>query len=370
MRIKTYSYCDDPDSVSGWKMSKVEFGSLNLIVGISGSGKTRLLNTISHLGSVARNKIKTTGSWKVSIELNDSLYNWEIVIKPSKDELISFNYERLTIITNEKETELIKRTDDILSFEGAQLPKLSRDESVISLLKKEDSIKPLYDGFVFFVRRELTIGNLKEAAQKHLINFNQKKSIKEDNDLRSLISLEGINDRLEILNISFPDIFDKICEYFINTFPFIQRIDIKNLESPFGRVPIFCIKEKNVDAWIPIEELSSGMQKVLFMLTDICSLPDGSVYFIDEYENSLGVNAINSLPELFDEYKNKIQFFITSHHPYLINNIPVDNWYLCYRKGQEVKIKYGNELVERYGTSKQKAFINLMNDTIYSEGVE
>ena len=169
---------------------------------------------------------------------------------------------------------------------------------------------------------------------------------------------------------SFEDIYSEICENFISTFPFVKRVDIKKLESPFGLVPIFCLKEQNVNDWIPISEMSSGMQKVLFMLTDICSLPNGSIYFIDEYENSLGMNAINFLPEFLAEHQEKIQFFITSHHPYLINNIPVDNWYLCYRQGQNISIKYGRELVERYGKSKQKAFINLINDNIYTEGVE
>ncbi len=37
------------------------------------------------------------------------------------------------------------------------------------------------------------------------------------------------------------------------------------------------------------------MQKVLLILTDVFILPEGGVYIIDEYENSLGLNAIDFL---------------------------------------------------------------------------
>ncbi len=370
MRILKYKYNDDPILDTGWKTSEVEFTTLNLIVGISGSGKTRLLNTISNMALDVKGKAKKTGSWEVLIEQNNIIYEWKLFIKPIKDEAPIIEFEKLFIREGEKKTEIIMRSKDDFVFKGKKLPKLPSDESAISLLKEEDVIKPLYKGFDYFVRREFSIESLREAAQKHLINFNTKESVKYEKNLRKLIRLESLNDRLEIIKNSFEDIYSEICENFIVTFPFIRRVDIKKLKSPFGLVPIFCIKEKNVENWIPLDQMSSGMQKVLFMLTDICALPEGSVYLIDEYENSLGINAINFLPEFLSDYQDKIQFFITSHHPYLINNIPVKNWYLCYRKGQSIFLKFGKELVERYGGSKQKAFMNLINDNLYSEGVE
>ncbi len=370
MRIINYSYNDDPITKTGWEITPVEFTTLNLIVGISGAGKTKLLNTISNIAPVIRGKAKTTGAWNLVIEQNNQIYEWDIFIQPIKDELPKIKFEKLTLKNGEEKVILIDRSDNGFFFNGDQLPKLPSDESAIVLLKEEDAIRPLYEGFDYFIRREFSIESLKEAAQKHLINFETKESVKYEKNLKKLVSLESLNDRLEIIKNSFEDIYNEICENFINTFPFIRRVDLKKLNSPFGLVPIFCIKEKNVDDWIPLDQISSGMKKILFMLTDICSLPEGSIYFIDEYENSLGINAINFLPEFLSDYQDKIQFFITSHHPYLINNIPGKNWYLCYRKGQNIFIKYGKELVDRYGESKQSAFVNLINDTIYSEGIE
>jgi energy-coupling factor transporter ATP-binding protein EcfA2 len=354
---------------SGWRTSKVVFSNLNLIVGISGSGKTRLLNTISNIRLLTRGKLQKTGCWEVSFEVGPLVYDWNVNIIPTKDGPL-IDKEILSVVENGEKRNLVIRDRENFIFESKTLPKISKDETSISLLKDEDSIKPLYDSFDLFLRREYSIDSLKEAAQKHLFNFDKKRQVEAGKDLRGLLNFEGLNDRLDATMMSFPEIFKDICNYFMEVFPFVKRTEIKKQESPFGLVPIFCIKEKNVDKWIPLSELSSGMQKVLFMITDICSLPNDSIYFIDEYENSLGLNAIDFLPDLLFETKNKIQFFITSHHPYLINNIPVTNWYVCHRTGQYIDIKYGKDLEERFGKSKQKAFINLINDPIYSKGIE
>ena len=108
------------------------------------------------------------------------------------------------------------------------------------------------------------------------------------------------------------------------------------------------------------------MQKVLLLLTDITTLIDNSIYMIDEYENSLGVNAIDFLPDFLAEYSGSNQFLITTHHPYLINNMPINNWRIFHQTGSDVIIKDGAEIAERYGKSKQQAFIQLLNDPYYS----
>ena len=137
-----------------------------------------------------------------------------------------------------------------------------------------------------------------------------------------------------------------------------------------GVAPALSIKEKNVKKWVMLNDLSTGMQKVLLILTDICTLPPGSIYLIDEYENSLGINAIDFFPDFLLEYETDAQIILTSHHPYIINNINPENWFVFHRKGSEVAIRYGEELTKRIGTSRQKAFIQLINDPFFTEGIE
>jgi AAA15 family ATPase/GTPase len=107
------------------------------------------------------------------------------------------------------------------------------------------------------------------------------------------------------------------------------------------------------------------MQKVLLIVTDVLTLPKGSIYIIDEYENSLGTNAIDFLPQFLTDHGENGQFFITTHHPYLINSMPMRTWKVFRRQGGKVSIKSGEEFEEKYGKSKQRAFIQLINDPFY-----
>ena len=83
----------------------------------------------------------------------------------------------------------------------------------------------------------------------------------------------------------------------------IESFDFANLETVHpevhiensAKIRVFSIKEKAVNKLVGIHDLSSGMQKVLLLLTDIITLPGDWIYLVDEYENSLGINAINFL---------------------------------------------------------------------------
>ena len=173
--------------------------------------------------------------------------------------------------------------------------------------------------------------------------------------------------KLLILKECAKDRYDDVTRIYKTVFPFIENCDVSSmaalglLAAGVGDVPVFVIKERNVNALIPIQELSSGMQKVLIILADIVSLDQGYTYLIDEYENSLGVNAIDFLPSFLVDYQEGKQFIITTHHPYLINNMPVKDWRLFQREGSHVTVVNGDELSEKFGKSKQQAFVQLIN---------
>ena len=112
--------------------------------------------------------------------------------------------------------------------------------------------------------------------------------------------------------------------------------------------------------------MSSGMQKVLMIITDIITLPTDVIYLVDEYENSLGVNAIDFLPSLLIDFGADKQIMITTHHPYLINKIPIKDWLLINRNGSKISSTLGVKLAEKYGNSRQDSFIQLTNDPLYT----
>lgn len=379
MRISKYRY-QDPEA-SGWNFSEVRFNKINLLVGNSGMGKTRLLNTIFNLGSQISHKEINPGIWDLELTVGEATYWWQIKVKVEDDLKPNIAYEKLVRFSGKTETIIVDRKQETFLFKGVSLPKLSRNESSISLLKEEDEIQPLYLGFSRMLRRRFFEADLSDRCRVRGFPFGYLERIAKITNLSDLYPTlhkkdHNLNSIIYVLSKGFNPIYRRICDAFMSVFSFITEakvLDIQEFDEeikPPGQVPIFCIKEKGVKNWIPLNELSSGMQKVLLILTDIFTLPEGSIYLVDEYENSLGVNAINFFPELLFEQELDIQFIIATHHPYIINKIPINNWYVFFRKGPNVKILYGDGLRERFSKSKQQAFIKLLNDPFFTEGLE
>jgi len=135
-------------------------------------------------------------------------------------------------------------------------------------------------------------------------------------------------------------------------------------------VPIVLLKERGIKEPVTLSEISSGMQKVLLIITDVLTWPEDMLYMIDEYDNSLGTNAIDFLHSFLADYGGGRQFIVTTHHPLLINAIPLADWFVFHRKGLNITVTRGHELESRYGRSKQQTFTQLINDPLYTEGVE
>jgi len=119
--------------------------------------------------------------------------------------------------------------------------------------------------------------------------------------------------------------------------------------------------------WIEEDRLSSGMLRVLRHLSELYLLPEGSVLLIDEFENSLGINCIDALTENLSEDRD-LQFIITSHHPYIINNIGIKHWKIVTRKGNTVTVRDASDF--NLGKTKHSAFMELLQLEEYSDGIQ
>lgn len=375
MRIISYQYTDlDP---GGWSFPLVELEKINLIVGDTGSGKTRFLNTIFNLGTMVTGSHRLYGpnEWKLHLSHLGHEYKWRIETSRFPDGHMAVNKEHLLQLTNSSFNTIIERTQSSFIFQSNPMPKLSSDNTSINLLKEEASIRPIYEAFCMVLRRRFFSDELTALIPVMMGDPKKFETPPESHNELSTLNLPA-NLKLYIIYKHFPALFSQFCDYYTSFFPFVKSVDMKDMRElhvgfrPPNPTPVFAIKEQNVRNWIGADQLSSGMQKVLLMLTDSFTLPNESIYLIDEYENSLGVTAIDFFPNFLATYENDIQFIITSHHPYLINNISARNWLIFHRKGSSVKIRYGPQNIEVYGKSRQQQFIQLLNDPFYSEGVE
>ena len=375
MRIISYESDAGPNDLH---FSKMYFSKINLIVGDSATGKTRLLNTIFNGGMMATHRgTLFVGSWDITLEHQNQLYRWVFQTGGEKEDERVQSEKIAKLKENGEEEVLVLRTPKTFKFGDKELPLIGPKESSITLLQEEDLIKPVYSGFSSIKRRSFSGSDLEMAGALQSVPQIFLEKIKKSRNKDDLFSLGfGLNGCLYILSQYFKDTYERICKEFMNIFPFVLNCDVLNAEK-FGLhipgfVPIFAVRERHMgETWIPLDQLSSGMKKVLLILTDIFTMPEnGGVYLLDEYENSLGINAINFFPSILFESGTKSQFIITSHHPYIIGNLPVKSWIVLHRKGKEVLVKQGTELEERYSKSKQKAFVQLINDPFYTEGIE
>jgi predicted ATPase len=180
-----------------------------------------------------------------------------------------------------------------------------------------------------------------------------------------------------ILQKLSPNDYDKVISFIRAAFPFIQDAGIQDIMKVLPNFQgalnthVFCIKERHIDKWIACHNIniSSGMQKLFLLILDTFLLQDAGILLIDEYENSLGVSAINFLPDLIDSISQNCQFIITSHHPYIINNIRIESWKVFHRDGMNVHITDGAKLKEKYSKSRQDQFVQLINDPLYNGGI-
>lgn len=380
MQIKTLEYYDDEYK---WELARVDFlQNLNLLVGVSGVGKTRTLKAIYNLKAIANGASLNGVKWNVCFVGDDGReYSWigefetqeeTILVDESSDEnqQVRLTSERL-VCDNHKV--LIERKNSDIILNGSKTPKLSPFESVIELLKQEDQISPVKESLDNIILADSTsystsygkvwrlpIGMLRKFEKAKLSNL-QKSGL-------------PVPIKLSILHKFFPETFDKIKEAFISVFPSVSDVKIETVRVNNIPIELFdffkegntvSIKEKGVKDWT--QNISSGMLKTLMYIGELYLSPENSIILIDEFENSLGVNCLDSVTELILGDR-RFQFFITSHHPYIINNVSPAYWKIVTRKGGLVTIKNSEDF--HISESRQKAFIDLINVLEDNEDME
>ncbi len=373
MRIKRFSY---ENKATGWKLEPMEFGEFNLLVGVSGVGKSKILRAILDLQKMVQGESLNGIVWEVQFSIGSSDYCWlgefentgfmQEIALPQTDQmnLPKIIYEELSCGSKV----LVKRDIHQTLFNDVPLPKgLSSTKSIISLFKEDEKIAPIFAGFKGIVHHDQLDKLLADIFNIRFDNLRQEYQTLE------AIQQSYVNPQLKLALIYFntPEVFSEIKTYFIDLFPQVEdvKFDFSSQENlPFfiANFPLVYIKE--VGQWITQSQVSSGMEKALMLIADFYTQAEGTIILIDELENSLGVNCINIF-EHIPYRQHGLQFIITSHHPKIIGGIPMKNWKIVTRQGHIVTIHEAKEF-KRLSALKLDPFIQLINLPEYVEGIE
>ncbi|WP_414577984.1 AAA family ATPase [Anabaena sp. CCY 9402-a] len=381
MKINELTYYDHELE---WRFESIKFSKFNLLVGVSGVGKTQILKSIMNLRKIAKGASLNGVEWDVNFTSGNYEYRWMgefetkkidkfVFIEEQEDEdseSTKFLIVREWLYLNNQV--IIQRSENNILFKGEKLPKLSPFKSAVEILSEEEDIAPVSRGFskVFYSdESRVTAFSLEDVF--HSI-FSNKKSNEEYSSLDKIKDSHlPIQTKLALVYNHNKNIFQEIKEHFINIFEQVEDIKIEpdndeELPKILSEYPVIKIKEKGVNNWITQERISSGMLKTLIHISELYLSAEGTVILIDEFENSLGVNCIDVLCDLCSEQR-QLQFIITSHHPYIINNVSMEHWKIVTRRGGIVTARDAQDF--NLGQSRHQAFMQLINLDEYREGI-
>lgn len=389
MPISKFSF---EDTLRGWKLNEVTFDDFNLLVGNSGVGKTRILRAIRKVVNAG-----TTGTddlvgrqWMMEINDEDHHYRWSAETEDYLSYVGSIDHwidnQRPELIRETiwlQDKIIVERAGASFNFEGKSLPRLKTTESAISLLRDEDSLSPLYRSLSRFIFSEAFAWS--SAVESGLLPFRfERESVNRIREkyptLRGLREAKGVHFLIKayILQEDHPEEFGRVRETYTEIFPTV--LDVKLAENEELLVTddedsvesrewlSLGIKEKGAKGWVLNDQISAGMLRSLVHLFEIALAAPGTVIIVDEFANSMGVNC---LPQMTDHFlrHSDLQFILTSHHPYVINNIPWRYWKLVTREGAEVTVKDATSVPALSEASSLEKFTQLLNLEEYAEAI-
>lgn len=365
MKIKKLSF---KNNKTGWSVKDVNFSSLTLLVGASGVGKTQILKVLSTLSSIAEGRSYNGREWNIQFEESNIEYTWsgrfELVDSDQPDFFENAEYaifeEKLT--ANSKI--IFSRNSSELLYHDQPTVKLDSSKSAIELLKEENDIAVVNKAFKKINWLRLADGERISFGPWRYKNMDTAYTLSEIKNLKFRSAI----DKLFLIQKNDIQSFNSIKESFQDIFPLVEDIDFE-IASIFKDevIPLLKIKEFGVNNWIKQPEISSGMYRTLSQIVTLTLADDGDVILIDEFENGLGINCIDNLADMALEPDANIQIIMTSHHPYIINAIPFNDWRIVSRTGSNVSVNTAKDL--NLGThSKHDAFMQLIQTSAYKTG--
>ncbi|MBF0629082.1 MAG: ATP-binding protein [Magnetococcales bacterium] len=341
-----------------WRLRKTCFTPFNLLVGPSGVGKTKILKSIQAMFNLAtkEEKRRPECSLTLCMEIQNRTYQWEAKSKNGSIQRESISIDKNPFIDRDTNS-------DYFDFDGKQLPQITESSSVINTYKKNPAIAPLYLAMKSLITCETDLAEESENNNEFDAEDIFNATVFDDDTV--------LIDKLWIAKEKHPDVFQETQERFIEIFPTIQEIIVEEHYYETGgrqkKYKVFKLKENNVV--LPSHYISSGMRRALGILLDLALAPKGAIFLIDEIENSLGVNCLPQIVDAMLERAGEVQFIVTSHHPYVINNIPYKDWRLVRRKGSEVWVQETSEIHALQSWSAQDPFMLLINAPEFEDSI-
>ncbi len=367
---------------TGQKIKRIDFDHLNLLVGVSGAGKTQILKTISkYVDAIAKGEsIPFAGKFSMCFsvdaiqehgypEFRDHLV-WSIETKALANHTYvegketGYEVVKETLVNSDATKSLFIKDENGIRIEDWEMPKMSSEKSVLCLFVNPPYLSNIrancsqvrsyfhqMDGL-----KDIPIKYAKDKIAEWKKNEIGKRPLSE---IKRQLSQYPTLLAIYLAKYFTHDLYDEFLTALQTSFPVIEDVLISDRNGDgMSELAIF-----QDGTWITIDDISGGMQKAIYIIANICFTPDESVILFDELENALGVNCLDDIVGYIcaKSAENHQQFIITSHHPYIINNIPVKDWRIISQNHGIIETKSVEEANIDTEFNRQEAFFQLIN---------
>lgn len=349
------------------KINKVFFNKeLTLLVGRSGAGKTQILEAISTFCDTATSSLSDADchfKGTISFSIDDNIFEWTVHVSKEDIDINSSATKRtndgIYFFLSPKETKSIIKSESLLCNEkkifercnkklvmnGQELPQISNDFSLIYQYKSDDLLKSVYDCMNGLYNTSLYEAiyplpvqiSFMDKIKSELLNSKTEDEYRDNfppnlPTPHKIYFLKETNSNIGLYNI--------LLEYYKKIFSDVDDFDFE-LDYESRRLKTY-VKTNNSN--IPYSSISAGMRKTISFLVDLLTMSNNYVVLIDEIENGLGVNCLDEVYDLLTSLRNDLQLIMTSHHPYIINNVNPESCKIVDRKLNVVSTYSAKEL--------------------------
>ncbi|MBR3457264.1 MAG: ATP-binding protein, partial [Selenomonadaceae bacterium] len=271
-------------------------------------------------------------------------------------------YEVLHDMQTKKD--IINRQDHKISIDGYEnLPQVSKLQSAIYIFRENLPFNAIVDD----MRLSLTLYNQNTAFEPVSIKMLEqvKRIIKDANEDGRPIRWHYVAQNkfpiallIYIVKNTYPDKYEAFLEDLQDIFPEIEEVFIQQYANDSGKYYLSIVQKKQL---ILQPDISSGIMRTIYVLSCIHFCEPNTLVMFDELENSLGVNCLDAVVDriMQQSFAKKVQFLLTSHHPYIINQIPLSNWLVVSQTDSVVDGKPAAEL--GIGKMERERFFELIN---------
>jgi len=378
------------ESWDHWKLETVKFDALNLLVGPSGVGKSRILRALLTVQGVALKGLRglSSASWELELIHQGHVMRWHAMVRVygSDEHQPAESIPEIPEAEGEKsssgffimeslvidEQKIFERDPQKVTFKGSRvIPRLDQSQSCIGLFSSDPALLPFLEALrPWRLHRSDLVGSsdrffTAQEADSALRRLNSNfEALRADVELHPFL-------KLLVLQHSHEEHFQELIQDFRDIFATVEEVKVglvadfkavQSLGEPYeGNMVGVGIRESGVPGWILQPNLAAGMAKTLELLVETRLSPPGGVLMIDELENSLGVNCLPQVAGLLLEGLDRRQIIATSHHFRVINEIPFASLKVVERVGTKVSVHDAAEIPEVKNAGSLDRFTELLN---------